>query len=139
MPEERLFSDFSFKQFLSEGKIMGCQCRSCGASFLPPKPICTRCHSRDLAWQEIPATGKLAAFTCITIAPKAMQQEGYGRDKPYCSGVVEFEGGLRADARIVGIDPGKPESIRVGMAMQADFIKKEIDGVQTTLLAFRPL
>ena len=139
MNNMRPFSDHSFKLFLSEGKMMGCQCRSCGESFLPPKPICTHCHSEDLEWKEIPGIGKLSAFTCITIAPEAMQKEGYGRDKPYCSGVVEFEGGLRVDARIIGVNPSNPEGIHVGMPMQADFITKEIDGIQTALLAFRPI
>lgn len=138
MSKTNPFSDTSFQQFLSEGKLMGCRCRKCGSAYLPPKPICTSCYSLDLEWIEMPKTGKLAAFTCITIAPPAMQQEGFSRKNPYCSGVVEVADGLRVDARIQGIDPKKPEEIHVGMSMQIEYIKMEKDGVQSTLLAFRP-
>jgi len=138
MSDPRPFSDFSFQQYLSEGKLMGCRCRDCGACYLPPKPSCASCYSKNLEWTEIPDTGRLAAFTCITIVPPAMVKEGYNRKNPYCSGVVELTGGLRIDSRIRGVDPKKPEEIHVGMSVRADFIKREKNGVQSTVVAFCP-
>ena len=76
MPESREFSDLSFRQYLSEEKLMGCRCKGCGVVYLPPKPICTACFGRELEWVEMPETGKLAAFTSISIGPPAMQAEG---------------------------------------------------------------
>jgi uncharacterized OB-fold protein len=138
MSHDRAFSDMSFRQFLSEEKLMGCRCRKCGHRYLPPKPICTHCFSRDLEWVEMPETGKLAAFTCITVGPPAMKQEGYGRKNPYCSGGIELAEGLRVDARIRGLDPKRPELIRVGMPMRIDYIHQERDGGKSTVLGFRP-
>ena len=139
MDEAREFNDASYRQFLSEEKLMGCRCKDCGLVFLPPKPICTGCHGRALEWVEMPETGRLAAFTCITVGPPAMQAEGYNRKNPYCSGVVEVGDGVRVDARIEGIDPKQPETIEVGMAMRADYLHREKAGIQSTVLAFRPL
>ena len=138
MSGKRTFSDMSFHQFLSEEKLMGCRCRSCGTCYLPPKPICTNCFSRDLEWVEMPEIGKLAAFTCITVGPPAMTQEGFGRKNPYCSGVIELADGIRVDARVQGIDPKKPEEIRVGMPMRTDYIHRDRNGVKSTVLGFRP-
>ncbi|WP_372683797.1 Zn-ribbon domain-containing OB-fold protein, partial [Desulfosarcina sp.] len=138
MSNDRAFSDRSFRQFLSEEKLMGCRCRKCGNGYLPPKPICTNCFSRDLEWVEMPETGTLAAFTWITVGPPAMRQEGYGRKNPYCSGVIELADDLRVDARIQGLDPKRPEIVRIGMPMRIDFIHQERDGAKWTLLGFRP-
>lgn len=138
MSNDRAFSDMSFRRFLAENKLMGCRCRKCGNRYLPPKPICTNCFSRDLEWVEMPETGKLAAFTCITVGPPAMRQEGYGRKNPYCSGVIELADDLRVDARIQGFDPKRPEIIRVGMPMRIDYIHQERNGAKSTVLGFRP-
>ena len=132
------FSDFSFRSFLSNEKLMGNRCRSCGAVYLPPKPICTDCYQNELEWIKMPETGKLAAFTCIYIGPPAMTKEGYSRENPYCSGVVEIGEGIRIDARIEGVDPKKPENIKVGMAMRAHYIHRQKQGIKSTVLAFRP-
>jgi uncharacterized OB-fold protein len=138
MTENRPFSDDAYHRFLSEERLMGSRCRGCGAAYLPPKPICTQCFGKDMEWTEMPQTGKLAAFTCITVGPPAMVREGFNRKNPYCSGVVEVDDGVRVDARIEGVDARKPESIRVGMTMRADFLHRERDGVRSTVLAYRP-
>lgn len=138
MSEKRAFSDLSFREFLSEEKLMGCRCRECGNGYLPPKPICTNCFSQNMEWIEMPDVGKLSAFTCITIAPPNMKQEGFGRKNPYCVGVIELAEGLRVDARIQGLDPKMPEKIRVGMPMRTDFIHLERDGIKSTVLGFKP-
>lgn len=138
MWKNRDFSDLTFQAFLSEEKLMGCRCRNCGTAYLPPKPICTRCYHQKLEWIELPETGKLVAFTCISVVPPTMAQEGFGRKKPYFTGVVEVAKDLRIDARIHGIDPQTPESIRVGMPMRTDYIHREKDGIRSTVLAFRP-
>jgi len=83
--------------------------------------------------------GKLAAFTCITIAPPFMIEQGYNRKNPYCSGVVELEEGGRVDARIEGVDAGKPENINVGMPLKVKFLHRKEGNTKETYLAFEPL
>jgi len=87
------FTGAEFNQYLAEHKLMGTRCASCGALHLPPPPICTTCHSDDMGWTEFSGRGQLLAFTTVHIAPTAMIEAGYGRDKPYCTGIVQLEEG----------------------------------------------
>ena len=131
---ERGFSDISYEEFLNEEKLMGSRCKECGAHFVPPRSICERCYSSEMEWVEMSGKGKLAAFTCITIAPPSMIAQGYNRDNPYCSGVVELEEGGRVYARIEGVDATKPETGWVGMPMRVKFLHRE----KETYLTFEP-
>lgn len=133
---ERPLSDISFDQFLREEKLMGSQCTKCGALYTPPRSICVKCYNRELQWVEMIGTGKLIAFTCIYIAPKMMADEGFNRDNPYCVGVVELKEGTRVNARIEGIDPRKPEDIKVGMPVRVKYLHKGNKKNAHTVLAF---
>ena len=66
--------------------------------------VCPHCHSTNLEWVETSGKGKLAGFTVVYIAPTFMVEQGYGRDKPYVSGIVELEEGVKISARITGFD-----------------------------------
>lgn len=84
-------------------------------------------------------TGKLAAFTSISIGPPAMQAEGYDRENPYCTGVVKLDEGPRIVARIEGVDARNPESIDIGMPVTAMYRHRSSGEDRTTQLAFRPV
>ena len=137
--EERPFSDISYEQFLGEEKLMGSRCKKCDARYVPPRAICVGCYSSDMEWVQMTGKGRLAAFTCITVAPPFMIAQGYNRKNPYISGVVELEEGGRVDARIEGVDAGKPEDIKVGMPLKVKYIHREMEGKKETYLAFEPL
>ena len=131
-------NDISFNRFLEQNRLMGSRCRNCDARYIPPRPLCVECHESDLEWIEVSGRGRLSAFTCISIAPPAMEARGFGRQNPYVSGVVELDGGGRVDARIIGVDASKPETISVGMPLKATFLhEKDDDGIYTSL-AFEP-
>ena len=134
----RPFNDASYEQFLNEWKIMGTKCKKCGALALPPRPICVSCSGSDLEWVEFKGTGRLAAFTSITVAPPNMVKEGFGRNNPYVVGVVELDEGVKAVARIVDIDARKPEEIKVGTPLKAAFLVKGEGTTRQTSLAFEP-
>ena len=137
--EQRPFSDTAFEKYLSEDKLMGSRCKQCRALYVPPRPICVKCRSDDLAWEEMTGSGKLVAFTCISIGPSFMIAEGYNRKNPYCSGVVELKEGPRVDARIEGVDPAKPETIKVGTPLSIRFLHKPSDARPVTYLGFAPV
>jgi uncharacterized OB-fold protein len=136
--EERPLSDFWFQRFLTEEKLMGCKCTDCGALFVPPRYACIECSSSELEWHQMQGTGKLVAFTCIAMAPPYMEEEGYGRDRPYCTGVIELEEGPRVVARIEEVDAKLPESIKPGMHLKARFLHQGSDDGKSTCLAFVP-
>ena len=136
---ERPFNDISYEQFLNEEKLMGSRCKKCGTLSVPPRSICIKCYANEMEWVEIKGKGKLAAFTCISVGPPFMIAEGYDRKRPYCSGVVQLDEGVRIVARIEGVDTTKPENIKVGTPMTAKFLHRgEGEGLHT-FLAFQPL
>jgi len=134
---EKEFTGASFNKFLNEEKLMGTKCKGCGALYIPPRPICTECYGQQMEWVEMKGTGKLAAFTNICVAPTMMIQEGCGRDKPFCSGVVELDEGIRISGRILGVDNDNPESIKVGTPMSVEFVHKGEGESKITFLAFK--
>jgi uncharacterized OB-fold protein len=91
-----------------------------------------------MAWAEMKGEGKLSAFTCIAIGPPSMIAEGYDRNNPYCSGVVQLEEGPRVDARIEGVNTGNPEQIKVGTPMRVKFLHRGEGENMRTILAFEP-
>ena len=136
--EEKPFSDISYEKFLNEEKLMGTRCKGCGTQYVPPRSICVDCYGSDMEWIEMNGRGRLAAFTCINIPPPFMIAQGYNRKNPYCTGVVELEEGARVDARIEGVDCGKPEDINVGMPLKVKYLHRDEGEKRETYLAFEP-
>jgi hypothetical protein len=135
---QKPFNDTSYEQSLNEEKIMGSKCKKCGALALPPRPICVSCFGSEMEWVQFKGTGKLAAFTSIVVAPPYMLKEGFGRGNPYTVGVVELDEGVKVVSRIVGVDSKKPEQIKVGTPLKAEFIKKGEGADMKAILAFKP-
>ncbi len=136
--ETRPFTDHSYEQFLSERRIMGTKCLECGSLALPPRIICASCHSTKLEWTEFQGEGTLAAFTSIYIPPPFMAAEGFGRNNPYVSGVINLKEGPRVVARIIGVEAGMPDGIKVGMPLKAEFMEKREGGGKISALVFKP-
>ena len=130
------FTNTSFQNYLSEKKLMGVRCQSCGELFLPPKPMCSHCFGDQLIWEELFGEGELAAFTIIHIAPSAMIEAGYGRENPYCAGIVKLEDGVSISAQILGVDVDHPENISIGQKLKVDFLVRKSVENEKTFLAF---
>ena len=136
--EQRAFSDISHNKFLNEEKLMGVKCKKCGTVFAPARPICPKCKGQEMEWVPMRGTGKLIAYTCIAVGPPMMIQEGYDRNNPYCSGVVQLDEGPKVCARIEGVNPKEPETIRVGTPLKVKFLHRGEAENQKTYLAFEP-
>lgn len=134
---ERPFTSASFDAYVKEKKLMGSHCANCNRDYLPPRAICPNCHSDQLTWTEFSGKAKLAAFTSIFIAPTAMIEAGYGRDNPYLAGVVELDEGVKISAQVLGMDASKPEEVKIGTPLQAEFVERGEGDAKKTLLAFR--
>ncbi len=121
MAEDRDFNSASFYRFLTEKKLMASRCKKCHALYLPPHPICTRCHASEMEWVEMKGSGKLAAFTSIAVGPSSTIEEGYDRNNPYVVGIVKLDEGPKISGRIHGLDAKKPAGIKVGIPLEAEF------------------
>jgi uncharacterized OB-fold protein len=136
--QQRPFTASSFFQYLSEQKLMASHCPGCDRSYLPPRAICPNCHNDQMEWTEMSGRGKLSAFTAVHVAPTFMMEEGYGRDNPYCAGIVELEEGLQISAQILGVDAKDAKAIQIGSPLKVEFIQRGKQENKKTYLAFRP-
>ena len=135
--EKLPFTAASFYKYLNDKKLMGSRCPACDDVFLPPRALCPNCYRDQLEWVQFNGMGKLAAVTSIYIAPTTMIEAGYGRDNPYLAGVVELDEGVKISGQILGVDASKPEDIKIGAPLKAEFVERgEGDGKQN-FLAFR--
>ena len=141
MPDEvKDFTAASFNDCLTgednrEKRLMGVRCKSCGRLSVEPRPMCPSCHGKDMEWFQFSGKGRLSTFTCISIVPVYMAAQGYGRDNPYCTGIVTLEEGPRISALILGVDGNNPQSIKTGMDLVLDL--DELDP-EHPCPAFRP-
>jgi uncharacterized OB-fold protein len=130
------FTGIKFQKYLREHRLMGSRCQACEKSYLPPRPLCPACHGDAMEWVELSGRGKLIAFTTIHIAPTAMIEAGYGRDNPYCTGIVQLEEGPAISAQILGVDATQPESITIGTPLRVAFVERGEGEQERTFLAF---
>jgi uncharacterized OB-fold protein len=131
----REFTAASFYQFLKEGKLMGIRCRACGTLSAEARPLCLACHNKDVEWRQFTGRARLSTFTCISVVPDAMARKGYGRNNPYCSGIVTLEEGPRISAQILGVDASNPQNIRTGLAL---ILKLDELDPESPALSFQP-
>ena len=132
------FTTEAFQRFLEQRKLMGSRCLRCDTLYAPPRPLCTRCHEREMSLQELTGEGRIAGFTSIAIAPTFMIQQGFGRDNPYLTGVIQLAEGPSISGRLVGLDGTRAEEIAIGTPVNAVFLEHEQDGQKRMMLAFQP-
>lgn len=125
-----------FFENLKHNKLIGVQCNECGELSAEVRYFCSACRSGDLSEKEFIGKGKLSTFTCISIVPTRMAEEGFGRDKPYCSGIVTLEEGPRISARILNVDASLPETIETGQNLELDV---QLRDTERPIIAFKYL
>ena len=133
--ESRPINAASFHAYLKEGRFMGVRCQSTGQIYAEARPVDPATHGSDMEWHELSGRGTLSTFTCISVVPAFLEAKGFGRNNPYCSGVVTLEEGPRVSARIAGVDAANPQNIATGIPLVLDF--GEVDE-ENPGLVFRP-
>ncbi len=99
-----------------EGKLRIQKCRGCGAWQWGPEWICHRCHSFDLAWEEIAGKGRIYSYQ-RPHHPVHTALNGHG---PYIIVLVELP--AYGNVRMVGNLLGDPlQAVRIGGAVEAVF------------------
>jgi uncharacterized protein len=137
MSQSTDFTSAAFARHLNEHRLMGVRSTSSGELFLPPHPLAPGESSCNMEWIEFRGRGTLEAFTIIHMAPTAMIKEGYGRENPYCTGIVRLDEGVAISGQIVGVDVHKPETIRIGTPVTVEYVDSGVGPEHKTRLAFR--
>ncbi len=135
--DNRAFSAHSFNLFLNEKKLMAARCTHCGRLYLPPRALCPACPTSPMEWVELSGKGKLAAYTSVYVGPSFMNNQGFGRDNPYLTGIVELEEGVKISARILGFDAKAPQQVAIGASLHITFIETGEGDARKNILAFQ--
>jgi uncharacterized OB-fold protein len=113
------------------GKLLILRCQTCGFFVHWPRPMCKRCHSFDLAPQQVSGRGRLYTYT---VAVQAFHP-WFETRLPYVLAVVELE--EQANLKLVSnVVDCAPRDVHVGMDLQVDFERIAADFV---LPVFRPV
>src|SRR5882762_11041161 len=67
-----------------EGRLEITRCQACGWYVHPPRPVCPRCLSRDLAWEAVSGRATVASYTVNH------QRWMPAMEVPYVIGLVEL-------------------------------------------------
>ncbi len=127
------FTHATWEAHLAQGRLGGVRCRGCGAVAAVPRAACASCRGKDLEWVELSGLGAVEGFTVVHVPPTPLCAAGYSRENPYASAVVRLAEGPAITARLVGVDPRRPQAIRVGTRVRAEFLREG----GRTVLAFR--
>jgi len=115
---------------IEERMFKAYRCMDCGAIITPPSGTCYECGSSRMEWTQVSGKGKLVSFTVIHVAPDEFVDEA-----PYYIGIVELDEGSRISARLIGLDPLRPQDVTLGIPLVLDYEKGKSG---KTYLAFKP-
>jgi len=100
-----------FWEAAADHRLVVQRCVDCGATRLPPAPVCAECRSDAADWLEVSGSGEVYTYT-IVHRPIAADQP-----LPFVIAVVALDGsgGLRMISNVVGIEP---ERVEIGMKVE---------------------
>jgi len=104
------------------------RCADCGHAFLPPGPVCPKCQSSSLDWQQ--ASGKATVESWVVFHQNYFK--GFKDDVPYNVCMVRLDEGPMLMINVTGIDNA---SISRGMEVEVHF-RDATDTI--TIPLFRP-
>jgi len=110
---------------LKKRKLKAQKCNKCGEIFFPPRARCPECLSKQFGWVELSGRGELYSWSEIHMLPLAL-------DEPYVLGVIDLEERV---GRIITRIEAKPEELKIGMKMKANYVDV---GKDLTLCTFKP-
>jgi len=96
------------------GRLEITRCRGCGWYVHPPRPVCPRCHGREVGWEAV--SGKATVVSHTVNHQRWMP----GVEVPYVIGLVELveQADLRLTTNLLGL---APDGIRIGMPVRVVF------------------
>jgi len=120
-----------------EPRLIGARCAACGIVTFPAQDSCPRCAATEMAERELPAHGRLWAWTTQEFPPPSPPYAGPTGDDfvPYAVGYVELAGEVKVETRLLD-----SSALRIGMEMELVLVPFRTDdaGNEIVTFAFRP-
>lgn len=111
-----------FWEGAKQGKLMLPRCQECNRVHWYPRFICPFCHSMNLEWIEGSGEGTVHTFAVQHVTPPAWQDK-----VPYVTAFIDLKEGDRMLTILRGVDPTKPEEIKIGARVKVEFEKANDD------------
>jgi uncharacterized OB-fold protein len=100
----------------NEGRLAIQRCHACGYYNHPPKPLCDRCLSSDLRFEDVSGDGTVWSFTVMHQKSIA----GFEGSVPYVTALVELD--EQKNLLLVTNLPGVEASdVKIGMRVRVSF------------------
>jgi uncharacterized OB-fold protein len=111
----------------AEGRLVAQRCASCGALRHPPRPMCPRCRSLEVAVVTLSGAGEVYSYAVL----HHPQHPAF--DYPVVAALVDLDEGVRVVSNLTGV---APDAIRIGMRVTAHFVPTADGGA---VPVFRPV
>ncbi len=108
-------------------------CRRCDAVSFPPRDLCPRCGSADVAPQRLSGRGEIYSYSTVFQGPN-----GFAEYAPYVVALVRLAEGPLVAAQLTDVEP---EAVSVGMPVEMVTRRLREDGPQGSVVygyKFRP-
>lgn len=120
---------------LRAGRLQALRCDGCGRRYLPPRPVCGRCHRRLSRWVEVADVGTVEAWTVLH-EPLLDARTSRPRPVPCGLALVRLDG---ADTTVNHfLAEADPARLRVGLRVRAVW-REERRGAMDDILHFEAL
>lgn len=106
----------------AQGKLMLPRCQDCNRVHWYPRHICPNCHAMNLEWIEASGEGTLHTF-----AVQHMAFGAWAEEVPFVTAYIDLKEGDRMLTVLRGVDPAKPETIRIGAPVVVEFERADDD------------
>ena len=116
IPDPEQYITKPFWDGAKEGKLMLPRCTTCNKVHFYPRAICPFCHSTNLEWIEASGEGYVHTF--------AVQHRAFGgwaEETPFVTAYIDLVEGTRMLTVLRGVDPLKPEEIKIGAKVKIEF------------------
>ena len=104
------------------GKLMLPRCTDCNRVHWYPRLICPHCHSMNLEWIEASGEGRIHTFA---VQHRAMGP--WAEEAPFVTAYIDLNEGDRMLTVLRGVDPLKPETIKIGARVRVEFEEASAD------------
>jgi uncharacterized OB-fold protein len=89
-----------FWEATADGRFIVQRCGDCGEQTFPPQGHCAYCWSTDLAWEELPGTGRIHTYSEIHVA----LHESFEEFIPYIVAAISLDEGPYVISLVVESD-----------------------------------
>ncbi len=129
---EILDIDQEFWDAVQKDKLLLQKCLDCGQVQFFPRPVCVRCFSRNLGWQESQGNGTIYSFTLVRVPrSRAYRRQVEKTGIPIVVALVDLDEGIRVMSEIIDSPIDK-----LALGAKVKLVFSEVEGANFKLPKF---